>query len=114
VKYRALRTIAVVFKVLGWITIVLGVLSSCAWAALGLFGGLASLSALSGSELDSSATAGILSGGVIGTIAVVVGLIIALVITAVYALLLFAASEGIYVFLDIERNTREAAELLKR
>jgi hypothetical protein len=83
VKYSALRTISVIFKVLAVL------------AAVGaIIGALISL----GSGASYSAFGG------------VVGAIIALLYGALICLYLFAASEFILVFLDIEENTRQTED----
>ena len=104
-RYRALRTIATVFKVLGWVILILGILSAC---------GASALTVLSGSTMMGM---GGLGGGsdtgfILSLIMAIVVFVFTVVFVGLYALLLIAASEGIYVFLDIEENTREMARRL--
>lgn len=105
-RYRALRIVATVYRVLGWIVIVVGVLSSCGFAALAiatptLFGGAMGY--------GYAPRAGI-AGGVVGAI---IMLVMGLIMTALYGITLLAIAEGIQVFLDIEENTREMAKRLR-
>ena len=103
-KYRALRTISTIFKVLGWVILILGILGACGASASMLLGGAAYLG-LEGSGAGDF-------GLVYGLIMAVVVFIVMIVTVGIYALVLIAASEGISVFLDIEENTREMARRL--
>jgi len=104
-KYRALRTIATVFKILGWIILVLGILSACGTSASLLLGG-ASYMGMVGPGRGSDA------GFVWSLIMAAVSFVGVVVFVGLYALILIAAAEGIQVFLDIEQNTREMARKL--
>jgi len=84
-RYTALRTIAVVLKVLAWIVAVAGVIGSIFMAVM----------AVSGLE-----AIGTLIGGLLAT--------------AIYFVILLAAAEVIRVVIDIEQNTRDSAESLKQ
>jgi hypothetical protein len=104
-RYRALRTIATIFKVLGWVILILGILSACGTSAAMVLGG--------------STVLGMGGPGRGGDVSLVYALVIAvvtfivmIVTVGLYALVLIAASEGIQVFLDIEENTREMARRL--
>jgi len=85
-RYGKLRTIAGIFKVLAWITII--------------FGGLGILAA----TVNAADQAG--SGAALGLL-VMGGLFVAL-----YALMFFAAGEFIHLMIDVEGNTRRTAEAL--
>jgi hypothetical protein len=106
-RYRALRTIATIFKVLGWLILILGILGACGASASMLLGGATYMGM---SAPGSGGDAGL----VYGVILAVVVFIVMIVTVGLYALILIAASEGIYVFLDIEENTREMAKQLAR
>jgi hypothetical protein len=106
-KYRALRTIATIFKVLGWVILILGILSACATSAAMLLGGSAMLG-FTGSGGGGDA------GALWGAIAGIVTFVVMAITVGLYALILIAASEGIQVFLDIEENTREMARHLSQ
>ena len=101
-RYRALRTIATIFKVVGWMVLVLGILSACGTSGLILVGGASVPGILDLGE-----------GGLVwGFIGAVVMFLVMMVTVGAYALILIATAEGIYVFLDIEQNTREMARRL--
>jgi len=105
-RYRALRTIATIFKVLGWVVLVLGILSACGTSGLILVGG-ASVPGM----MDLGGGAG--QGGLVwGFVGAVVMFLVMMVTVGLYALILIATAEGISVFLDIEANTREMARRL--
>ena len=92
-RYRALRLLVAVLRIAAWIVAVFG--------SLVVFG-----------AAITTATAG--GGGVrdwARGLSVVVG---GILVVALQALLLFAASALITLLLDIERNTRATAELLAR
>ena len=103
-RYRALRTIATIFKVLGWVILILGILSACGTSAAMVWGGSALVGIGGPGGGDTSL--------VYGLILAVVAFIVTIVTVGLYALVLIAASEGIQVFLDIEQNTREMARRL--
>ena len=103
-KYRALRTIAVIFRILGWVTLIVGILGACLTSGILVFA--PSLIFGPGQQGGSEMT--------ILIIAAVVVFIALVVSVGLYALILIAASEGIYVFLDIEENTRKMAMQLGR
>ena len=103
-KYRALRTISTIFKVLGWVILILDILGACGASASMMLGGAAYL----GMEGSGGGDFGL----VYGLIMAVVVFVVMIVTVGIYALILIAASEGISVFLDIEENTREMARHL--
>ncbi|MBI3930051.1 MAG: hypothetical protein HY319_31215 [Armatimonadetes bacterium] len=91
--YYGLRAVAGYFKVLAW-------LSAAPWLllmALSLFGGIGSLS---GDPLS-------------GLVTLILGPLLCAVIAAALYLTFTAAAESILVILDIESNTRRAAENLE-
>ncbi len=105
-RFRSLRVIATVFKVLAWIALVLGIIGGLIMMVTGLAGGI-----LGGSsaprELGSGMTmmAGLLSG--------FLGGIVTMVAAVLYFLFLYAAGDAIGLALAIEENTREVAIYLK-
>jgi hypothetical protein len=105
-RYRALRTIATIFKILGWIILIVGILSAC---------GISGAIAVGGASVPLMEAPGQRGGSatpLIAIITAVTAFIGILVTVGLYALVLIAASEGIYVFLDIEQNTREMVRRL--
>ena len=104
-RYRALRTIATIFRILGWIILVLGIVGACGGSAL---------TVLSGSTMMGMGGVGGGSdtGFILSLIMAIVVFVFTVIFVGLYALLLIAGSEAIYVFLDIEENTREMARRL--
>jgi len=105
-RYRALRIIATIFKVIGWVVLVLGILSACV-TSLGIaFGGASFMFG----EPGQFGQPGWMTLAAIAT--AVVAFVVTVATVGLYGLLLIAASEAVSVFLDIEANTREMARRL--
>jgi hypothetical protein len=102
-RFRALRTIGTLFKVLAWIDLVAAILGAIGVGIAGLLGALSGLA--QGSDLPK----GMELGSAVAGLGMAVGILIA---GLIYFLLLYAAAEGIYVVLAIEENTRRAAVAL--
>ncbi len=79
-KYSFLPFAARVLKVVGWIVLVLGVISSIVF--------------------------GIMTGGTVGVFTAIGGIIVSFLAWV----FLLAASELFYLFMDVEENTRNTAE----
>jgi hypothetical protein len=104
-RYGALRTIAVIYKVLGVIVGIITLFGSLFICGAALFGG----AVLSRNGLENTPFgpgAGMVGGVVGGLLALLYGLLI--------ALFLYAFGEGIYLLLALEENTRLAATLLQQ
>lgn len=90
-KYRILRTMAVIYKILAWVSLAAGV-------AFGVFALVAS--SLISQQLETAGAAG---GGFLAFIAIIV-----------YSLIsfgsLYALSEGIYLLFDINEETKMTRE----
>jgi hypothetical protein len=106
-KYRALRTVARIFKVLAWIVLVLGIVVALVYfvgaAWLG-FGGMGMMRNLGGAYYRYMPR--------MGGSAIFIGLVGAagiLLLTLLKFLLLLAASDLFFVLIDIEENTRAIA-----
>ena len=85
-RYRALRTIATIFKVLGWVILVLGILTACGTSGLILVGG-ASVPGM----VDVGGGSG--QGGLMwALVAAVVSFLVMIVTVGLYALILIAAA----------------------
>jgi hypothetical protein len=98
-RFTALRVIGTIFKILAWISLVLGLLAAVAMLVLGfLLGG-------------EQATLGLNLGGPLAGIAMFVVLAISAVIGF---LTLYAVGESVYVFLSIEENTRRSAYIAQQ
>jgi len=105
-RYRALRIVATIYRIIGWLVIVVGVLSSCGFAVFAV----AAPQWFTGAMGYGYAPRAGMAGGVIGAI---IALLMGLVMTAFYGITILAIAEGIQVFLDIEENTREIAKRIR-
>lgn len=104
-KFRALRTLATLYRVLGWIVLIGGLLLATVVVLLGVLAASRGVSPLlSGLPVLSEVT------GLIEAL-FVAGLI--LVYSLIQFLVLYAISEAIYLALAIEQNTRETAYYLR-
>lgn len=104
-KFRVLRIIGTLWKVLAWITLIGGILLSFAILLGGILGSGAAIP-LFRPETRFGPTASII-------VSSVVGFIFGLIITALYFLILYAVGELIYLLLAIERNTRQTVQLMQ-
>lgn len=93
-RFRALRTIATIYKILAWLVLIFGVGVALAFFAHTLFG-------------DAMATG--LSGGAFELFSIIGVLLYACALF----LVLYGAGEAIYLGLAIEENTRETSRLLR-
>ena len=113
-KFKALRFVGTIYKVIGIIAGVLTVIGSLGFCLMSILGGsvinsiLNSVSNYGGGS--SSGPAG-LFGGILG--GVVIGGII-LLYGGITSITLYALGEGIYLFIGIEENTRTTAFLLQQ
>lgn len=98
-RFTALRVIGVVFKILAWLALILGLLG-----AIGaLFAGftLSNQSGLFGFSLG-------------GPLAGIASFIVVLITAIVNFMLFYAVGESVYLFLSIEENTRRTAYFLQQ
>ena len=110
-KYRILRIVATGFQVVGWITVIVGILAGIALCLISIVGG----SAIGDIADDSGvAFAGALVGVVGGAVAGVVIGLAATLYGIIVGFALIASGQIYYVFLDVEENTRETAMILRR
>lgn len=105
-RFRALRFLALLYKILAWVALVGGILSAIIIALIGgLAGNVGSQSPLLRDLPFISRATGLIPGLAMGVITLLGAL--------VYFVLLYAASEIIEVALAIEENTRETAFYLR-
>ncbi len=102
-RYRVLRIIATITKIVAWIFLALGILGSCVYGAGVLF-------LASGTASRTSQFASVLGGGILGTILGIVSIVFIVLFTF---LPMYAFAELIDVMLALEENTRATAEQLK-
>jgi hypothetical protein len=107
-RYHALRTIANIYRVLGYIVAVLTILSILAICGLSVISGTAfqTISQDLGVNTRASGVAGSIFGGLIVSL-------IVLIYGGVVAISLIAFGEGIYLLIAVEENTRKTALLLQ-
>ncbi|MBI5032779.1 MAG: hypothetical protein HZB51_19820 [Chloroflexi bacterium] len=102
-KFRVLRIVAIIWKVLAWLVLVLSILGGCGTLAMGLLAG-------GGAAARSSDMLGIGLTGVVGGI---VTALAAIFFGILYFVFLYAFAELVDVMLALEENTRATAEQLK-
>ena len=107
-RYRALRIIGTIYKVLGAIAGAITILLVLVICASSVLGG-AALSSLS-NQLGESSGFGALSGGVFGGFLIS---LFAMLYGGGIAVTLFGFGEGISLLLALEENTRATAQLLR-
>ncbi len=107
-RYRALRTIGSIFRVVGYIVLVITVLAALAVCGISVVSGTAieSASQQFGVNTTGAGFLGGLFGGLLAAILVILygGLI---------ALSLVAFGEGVYLLIGIEENTRRTAMMVE-
>lgn len=98
-QFTALRVLGTIFKILGWL-----------WLIVGLLGAIGTL--VFGFALtDQIGLPGIDIGGPLAGIA---GFVVAVVVAILNFLLFYAMGEAIYLFLCIEENTRRTAYFIQQ
>lgn len=98
-RFTALRVIGTVFKILAWITLILGLLGAIGMLIVGF--------TLSGPE-------GPLGLNVGGPLAGIAMFFVVLIIAILSFLSLYAVGESVYLLLSIEENTRRSAYILQQ
>jgi hypothetical protein len=101
-RYRVLRTIATLWKVLAWILLIVGILSSLGILLIGILGSGGFVLRYLGQDPG-------LVQGAMSTVSGIAGFIGGLIATIVYFLIVYAVGELIDLLLSIEENTRLAA-----
>ena len=105
-RYRALRLVALVYRIVAWIALVGGILVALVIMIIGTLAGRAgTASPLLADVPVLNQVSGLISGIIVGIGVIVVAL--------VKFVLLHAASEVIDLGLSIEENTRETARYLR-
>ena len=104
-KYRALRFVVGLYRVLAWVALALGIIAAIATIIAGAMG-----SSSLGHTLSQSMP--FLPGGV-GLLGALVAALLILVYTALLFVIMWAGSDFVSLFMDIEQNTRETALYLR-
>ncbi len=107
-RYHALRTIGSIFRVVGYIILVLTILAALAVCGISVIGGTAIESASQQFGVNTSGT-GIL-GGIVGGLIAAIAIII---YGGMIALGLVAFGELVYLGIAIEENTRRTSMLVE-
>jgi hypothetical protein len=109
-RFRALRVLSTLCKILGWVGLVLSILAGLAMLALAILGGR-----FLSSYGYRYAPGLFLFPGLLGTgvLPGVIGFLASLLAGALSFLVFFASSEWIQLALSIEQNTRETAYYLR-
>ena len=108
-RYRALRLVGMMYKILGAVVLVLAIIGAIGVCLAGILGGQA-LSEFSRDFGGDFRNLGIYSGALGGIISGVITLIGG----GIGGLTLFATGEAIYLLMDIEENTRAARLVVKQ
>jgi hypothetical protein len=110
-RYKALRTIGTIYKILGIVVGILTIFSVLGFCVISVLGG-AALGSLANDPVmsDIPALPGIFSGMVGGIIATIIGIIYG----GGMSVTLYAFGEFIYLFLAIEENTRLTNSMLQQ
>jgi hypothetical protein len=107
-RYRALRTIGTIYKVLAAIVAVITLLSILGLCATSILGGVGQAAFSRGS---GAGVFGGLFGGVLGAL---IFSVVGIIYGGAVSLTLYAVGEGIDLLLALEENTRITAMLLQR
>jgi hypothetical protein len=107
-KYRALRFIGSVYKILGIILGVLTIISVLAICVMSVLGGgvLDNMMPKNTQNLGGGIFTGIVGGAILSIVALLYG--------GVMSVSLIAMGEAIYLLINLEENTRTAALLLQQ
>jgi hypothetical protein len=98
-RFRALRIIATIYKVVAWIILIFGILIGFLYLAVFLIGGASTV---------RQGYYGLVGGGLIG----IVFATLIMLYAAILFLVLYGAGEAIFLALAVEENTRETTLLL--
>jgi len=104
-KFTVLRIIGTLWKIIAWISLVVGVIGSVGVLLTGILGGSIMQQVVPVPE-GASWVYGV-AGGITGFVAT-------LIATIAYFLLMYAVGELIYLLLAIEENTRQASQQIQR
>jgi len=108
-RYKSLRVIGTIYKVLGGIVAVITILSVLGICATSVLGG-AAINNFGRQYGGNSGVWGLFSG-VLGGI---IGSVLTIISGGALAVTLYATGEGVYLLIAIEENTRVTAALLQQ
>jgi len=105
-KFRVLRIIGTLWKVLAWITLIGGILLAIGVLLAGILGSGGALLRQFGQDPS-------VMPGAVGVVSGIAGFIISVIVSVIYFLMLYALGELIYLLLAIEENTRRTVQLMQ-
>jgi hypothetical protein len=105
-KFGVLRIIGTLWKVLAWITLVVGILLSFGVLLVGLLGSGGAVLRSFGPDVRAVP-------GAMGIVSTILGFLFALITTIIYSLVLYAVGDLIYLLLAIEENTRRTVRYMR-
>ncbi len=105
-KFRVLRIIGTLWKVLAWIALIAGMLSAIGILLAGILGSGEVILRQFGQRPE-------MMPGAVGIVSGIVGFIVTVIGTIIYSLVLYAVGELIYLLLAIEENTRRTVQLMQ-
>ena len=105
-KFGVLRIIGTLWKILAWITLVVGIVFSLGILLVGLLGSGGAILRMFGQDMRAVP-------GAMGIVSSIVGFLFALVLTIMYFLVLYAVGDLIYLLLAIEENTRRTVRYMR-
>jgi hypothetical protein len=106
-RFRVLRIIGTLWKVVAWVTLIGGSLFALGLLLMGLLGSGSFILRLLGQESA-------IVPGAMGVVSSVVSFVVALTATIVYFLALYAVGDVINLLLAIEENTRQTMQSLRQ
>jgi len=110
-RFTVLRLIGTIWKIVAWLVLVVGLLSSLALLLTSLLGG-GLLNQVLG-QLGEQGRAFAWAPWVFSAAGGIVGAILSLFITVTYFLAMYAVGDLIYLLLAIEQNTRETMVVVR-
>jgi len=105
-KFRVLRIIGTLWKILAWIALIGGILLAIGVLLIGILGSGGIILRQFGQDPS-------LMPGAVGVVSGIAGFIISVIISIIYFLMLYAVGELIYLLLAIEENTRQTMHLMR-
>ena len=104
--YRTLALVATFFKIIGWLTVIITVISACGLLVAGIAGGLALPQFLGPNIPLPGLVAGVLGQAIASVLVLIVGLL--------YGALEIATAELIELFIDLSTSSQRTVQLLER
>ena len=103
-KFKVLRFIGTIWKVLAWIKLILGILAAIGILLIGVLGG--GMLEQAGQQVGLDTTGMPLAAGIVGGVA---GFVVVSIASVVAFFVLYAVGELVYLALAVEENSRSAS-----